>query len=101
MRFLANILADANAYKGNNLYQDVPSFVWDEEATNLANAVLTNSWYQEWVAVETVDQGLVLIAYHDQDYRGTHGEPWRYVSDYDRFLSEYAQEIESLWPETF
>lgn len=100
MRFLANILADANAYKGNNLYQDVPSFVWDEEATNLANAVLTGT-YQEWVAVETVDQGLVLIAYHDQDYQGTHGEPWRYVSDYDRFLSEYAQEIESLWQETF
>lgn len=93
MKFLEDILADANAYEGDNIFNDVPSFVWDEEATAIVAAVLSGT-YTEWAVVESADQGSVLIAYSDQDFQGSHGEPWRYVGTYEKFTSEYDIEIE-------
>ena len=91
---LQDIVDDLNAYKGDNPWQDIPSFTWEDLLSDRAERAYGESW--TIAVVNSIDQGLQVLQCCTADFAGQHGEPWRVVMSWEEFQNIYAEELAEL-----
>ena len=94
---LQDIVDDLNAYEGDNPWQDIPSFAWEDLLSDRAERAY-GAYGGSWTiaVVNSIDQGLQVLQCCTADFAGQHGEPWRVIMSWEEFQNIYGSELAEL-----